>query len=264
MEKLPAFRIIDALNSYPSEGVPFYPQENLLPDLATRCDLRLQIDRPWPGSAVHGQSDTVQLWLTNPGASRKRVKTIKLAGLITFPLILMLDKQHLHEGKNIIEFKVRRHDGEGFTSEPAVFTVDKRMPLNGVTPVKPVIDEKLTYGDGVTPEYLKAHCDMVKMTVEAYSGQVAGDSITVHCGGVDAPPVAVGVVRSSSATTVVAIPGYVFATIDDGTHVMYYRIGSRAGIQTVNSKGTIIRIDLIPNRKIDLPPARHDNARAKG
>ncbi|WP_223484205.1 hypothetical protein [Pseudomonas sp. A-RE-19] len=256
MNKLPAFRIVDALSSYPSEGIPFYPQKNLLPDLATQCDLRLQIDQPWAESAVHGRIDTVLLSLTTPDGTRKRVKTVKLAGPITFPLILTLGKQHLVEGESIIEFKVRRHDGVTFTSEPATFTIDKRIPLNGATPLKPVIDDELTYEDGVTPEYLKHHCDMVKVTIEPYSDQAAGDTITVHCGGVDAPPVAVGVVRSSDAATVVAIPGYVFTTIDDGTHLMYHRIGSRAGIQTVNSKGTIIRIDLIANDSQKKPIPR--------
>ncbi|ROM78972.1 hypothetical protein BK654_06240 [Pseudomonas brassicacearum] len=250
MDKLPPLKVFHALSSHKDEDGPYYDEENLLPDWATQSDLLLQILRPWPDSAVGGEKDTLQLWILKPGRQLyERIETLVLEGLVTFPRFITLGKEHLEEGNSKLKFDVETDVGDFYESEAVTFTVDKQVPLDGQTPVKAVIDEELTYGAGVTKAYLKAHCYMVPVVIPVYEGQTTGHQITVFCGGPDAPPVAVAVVRTpdplnvpggQAFPTVVPIPDYVFFSLANGTHLLFYRIANRAGVQTVDSKGVFI------------------------
>lgn len=252
MDKLPPLKIFHALSSYKDEDSPYYDEENLLPDWATQSDLLLQILRPWPDSAIGGQEDTLQLWVLKPGRQLyEQVETLVLEGLITFPRFITLGKEHLEEGISKVKFDVRTEAGGFYESEAVTFTIDKQVPLNGQTPVEAVIDDELTYGAGVTKEYLKAHCYMVPVVIPVYEGQRTGQQITVFCGGPGAPPVAVAVVRTpdpinvpggQALPTVVPIPDYVFLSLANGTHMLFYRIANRAGVQTGNAKGVFILV----------------------
>lgn len=252
MSTLPSLEIFHALSSYKDEDSPYFEDENLLPDWASQFDLLLQILRPWPGSAIKGQKDTLQLWILKPRSRLyERVATLVLEGLITFPCFITLGKEHLNEGISKVKFDVTTDAGDVYESEAVAFTIDKSVPLDGQTPPEAVIDEELRYGDGVTEAYLNAHCNMVQVVIPVYAGQMTGQQITVFCGHVDAPPVAMAVVRTPDPfnlpeepvlPTTVPIADYVFHSLNDGAHMLYYRIANRAGVQTVNSKGIIIRV----------------------
>ena len=95
MDALPALRIVDALGIYGESSDPVYPEKNLLPIWASRFDLHLEVLRPWPESAVAGQTDVVEILFAEPGGEFKQVDQRSLEGLITFPLKLELDNQHL-------------------------------------------------------------------------------------------------------------------------------------------------------------------------
>lgn len=246
---LPALRIVDALNSYKDEVGDFYPEKNLLPAWVLHFDLRLEVLRPWPSSALQGQTDVVELWCAEPGGKSRLVQKTPLKGPIEFPLMLLLEKKHLLKGESSIYFRVHTHDDHLFVSEPTSFTVDKRTPLSGATPPKPIIDEELSNGPGVTHDYLETHCSVVQLTVEHYADQRLGDYITVHCGGPNAPIVTSTVVRQSEGSTLIAIPGQFFRSLSDTAHLLYYTLSSRAGSQSVNSKGTFIRVALAPKAK---------------
>ncbi|MBC3366231.1 hypothetical protein [Pseudomonas sp. SWRI154] len=251
MEKLEPLKVFHALSSHKDEDGPYYSEENLLPDWATQFDLLLQIQRPWPGSAIGNQRDTLQLWILKPGGQLyERVATFVLEGLITFPRFITLGKEHLEEGVSKVKFEVTTDAEEFHESEAVTFTIDKRVPLNGQTPVKAVIDEELT-DEGVTNAYLKAHCYGVPVVIPVYEGQTTGHQITVFCGGPDAPPVAMAVVRTpdplnvpggQALPTVVTIADYVFQSLANGAHMLFYRIANRAGLQTTNSMGVFIRV----------------------
>lgn len=252
MDKLPPLKVFHALSSHKDEDSPYYDEENLLPDWATQADLLLQILRPWPDSAIEGQKDTLQLWILKPGRQLyERIETLVLENLITFPRFITLGKEHLEEGISKVKFDVKTQAGGVYESEAVTFTIDKQVPLDGQTPVKAVIDEELTYGAGVTKAYLKAHCYMVPVIIPVYENQRTGHQVTVFCGGPDAPPVAVAVVRTpdplnvpggQALPTVVSIPDYVFFSLANGTHMLFYRIANRAGVQTENSKGVFILV----------------------
>ncbi|WP_325917939.1 hypothetical protein [Pseudomonas frederiksbergensis] len=251
MEMLTPLKVFHALSSHKDEDGPYYSEENLLPDWATQFDLLLQIQHPWPGSAVENQKDTLQLWMLKPGRQvYEQVETFVLEGLITFPRFITLGKEHLEEGVSKVKFEVITQAGEFHESEAVTFTVDKRVPLNGQRPVEAVIDNELT-DEGVTNAYLKAHCYMVPVVIPVYEGQTTGQQITVFCGGPDAPPVAVAVVRTpdplnvpggQALPTVVMIADYVFHSLANGVHMLFYRIANRAGLQTTNSMGVFIRV----------------------
>jgi hypothetical protein len=253
MSKLPPLKVFHALSSHKDEDSTYYDEENLLPDWATQFDLLLQILRPWPDLALANETDTLRLWLLKPGSQvYERVATLGLNGPFTFPLSITLGKEHLHAGISQIKFDVEISTGDVYESEAVTFTVDKQVPLDGKTPPEAVIDDELRNGAGVTKAYLKAHCYMVPVTIPVYEGQITGHQITVFCGGPDAPPVAVAVVRTpdplnapggSVAPTVVPIADYVFLSLANSPHLLFYRIANRAGVQTVNSKAIFIRVN---------------------
>lgn len=252
MDKLPPLKVFHALSSHKIDNTPYYSQENLLPDWATQSDLHLQILRPWPDSAIGGQKDTLDLWILKPGRQLyERVESLVLEGLITFPRFIMLGKEHLEEGISKVKFEVKTDAGEVHEAEAVAFTIDKTVPLEGQTPPEAVIDGELTHGAGVTEQYLQAHCNMVQVVIPVYRDQVTGQAVTVFCGGADAPPVAVAVVRTPdpfnipggpTLPTVVPIADYVFQSLANGVHLLSYRIANRAGVQTVGSKGIFIRV----------------------
>lgn len=254
MDKLPPLKVFNALASHRDEDGPYYAEENLLPDWATQFDLLLQILRPWPDSAIGGQRDSLQLWILKPGRqSYERVAILILDGLITFPRFITLGKEHLEAGVSQIKYEVKTEAGGTHKSEAVAFTIDKSVPLNGQTPPEALIDSELTYGAGVTEDYLNAHCNLVQVEIPVYQGQVTGHEVSVFCGGPDAPPVARAIVRTPdpfnvpggpTLPTVVSIPDYVFYSLSNTAHMLFYRIASRAGVQTGNAKGIFIRVDL--------------------
>jgi hypothetical protein len=245
MDALPALRIVDALGIYGESSDPVYPEKNLLPIWASRFDLHLEVLRPWPESAVAGQTDVVEILFAEPGGEFKQVDQRSLEGLITFPLKLELDNQHLVEGESRIFFRVRTHNQNVYESEPAAFTIDKRIPLDKRPPT-PIVDEPLYDGPGVTEGYLKANCDVVKVRIPGYLGYKKGDRVSILFGPLNPPPVAEALIDVRASETVVALPRYVFESLKNGVYLLHYRLESRAGAQTELSTGKFIRVNFPP------------------
>ena len=237
-------RIPAALKKY------HYDEPNLLPVAVLDNDLLLHVDSPWPNPAPAGQQDQLELIYHTTDGKKRSVAKYPLSGPIKMPLSLHLPVKYLKaEGEVKVSYKIRRANGTSFTSAPTPFTVDRRIPLDGNAGPKPIVDDEVTYEDGITTDYLKKHCDVVKFRITAYPGQKVGDRVGLCCGGADEPPFIYAVVQRIGQDTVLAIPGDFFRHLADGVHATYYKLSSRAGYEGVNSKGTLIRIELMPRKK---------------
>ncbi|WP_426205903.1 hypothetical protein [Pseudomonas sp. TWP3-1] len=246
MATFAALTITDALSGHGESNNPVYPQENLLPVWASLFDLGLEVLRPWPGSAIDGQTDEVTLWVKLPDGTLVEVDTWKLPGLITFPLSLKLPRQYLVAGVSQIHIEVHTDDGTMHTSERALFTIDPRTPLDDATPDEPWVPEEITKGPGVTIGYLNAHCNVVKIEIPAYSGSQYGDTAQIFFGPPNAPKVAEVLIDPSAASTVVALPRHLFARDGSGVRLLHYKIVSRAGIASQDSMAEFIRVNFAP------------------
>ncbi|NYH11719.1 hypothetical protein [Pseudomonas moraviensis] len=246
MATIPSLKITHALASHGESNNPVYPQKNLLPFWASLFDLWLEVTRPWPGSAVGGQTDEVTLWLKQHDGTFVVVEKWKLRGLITFPLNLKLPHRYLVDGVSEMYFEVVTHDGTKHESEPVFFTIDPRVPLGDATPGEPLVPEEITSGPGVTIGYLKAHCHVVQIGIPAYTGCQYGDTAHVTFGPPNAPVVAVILIDPLADKTVVALPAHIFERDGSGVRLMYYRIYSRAGVASKESKGKFIKVNFPP------------------
>jgi hypothetical protein len=242
MELLKALRIVDGMSGHGESANPVYPEKNLLPDCATLHDLRLEIVEAWERPAGEGQIYFVEVHLAKPGGEFKPVAKLTLEGPVTFPIALTLDKQYLVEGVSRIVFRVYTHNKQTYESKVARFTIDKRMPMDGARPVKAIVDEEVSSGPGVTEAYLKAHCDMVKVTIPAYDGFKKGDFACIYYGPINPPRIAQAVLNESGGETVMALPRSIFRALGNGAYILHYRLNNRAGVQTQNSLGVFIRV----------------------
>lgn len=223
-----------------------YPQHNLLPIDALTSGLALDIETAWPDAAQGGQVDHLTLLHTSP-AGRLHELPLPMPGPIHFPLRIWLPYQYLHEeGIAKVAFKVRNHTGALFESETASFTLDGRVPNNGLAGSKPVVDDEVSSGPGVTQEYLRKHCNCVKFRIDRYPGQTVGDRIGLRLGGANEPIQSYALVTRVDHDTVILLDAEYFLDKPDGVHLAYYKLFSRAGKAGDNSKGTFIRIDLGP------------------
>lgn len=245
MATIPALKITHALPSHGEASNPVYPQKNLLPFWAWLFDLELEVSRPWPGSAVGGQTDEVTLWVKLLGGTWTEAEKYKLPGLITFPLKLKLPQKYLWVGVTEIQIKVINHDGTPHESEPTFLTIQDRIPLDGATPAEPIVPEETTSGPGVTTGYLKAHCNVVQIRIPGHSGYVNGDTVQVFFGPPNAPEVIEMLVNHLEGETVVPLPGWIFVNIGNGVYLLHYRIKSRAGVSSKDSMAEFIRVNIV-------------------
>ncbi|WP_273820800.1 MULTISPECIES: hypothetical protein [Pseudomonas] len=236
---LPALKIPVALEKFE------YPEHNLLPVDALTSNLALDVKEAWPDSAQAGQVDHMTLLYTSPSGSPHEVP-VPLPGPIHFPLRVWLPYKYLWEqGVAKVAFKVRNHAGTTFESETERFTIDLRVPKDGEGGSKPGVDDEVGY-PGVTRDYLRRHCNSVKFHIDRYPGQTVGDQIGLSLGGVDEPAISQALVTSAEHDTVIILDAQYFLEMDDGVHMAYYKLSSRAGKVGGNSKGTFVRIDIGP------------------
>lgn len=237
---LPAPHIPAALENFN------YPQHNLLPVEALTSSLALDIESAWPDAAQVGQVDHLTLRYTSPAGNVHELP-LPLQGPVQFPLRVWLPYQYLQEaGIAQVAFTVRNHAGVTFESAPERFTIDLRVPNDGLAGSKPVVDDEVSSGPGVTLEYLRKHCNSVKFRIDRYPGQAIGDLIGLRLGGANEPILGYARVTQTDHDTVMLLDAEYFLEKADGVHLAYYRLFSRAGNGGLNSKGTFIRIDLGP------------------
>ncbi|MCX2546172.1 hypothetical protein [Pseudomonas sp. COW5] len=244
MATIQALKITHALPSSGPSNAPVYPQINLLPNWARLFDLWLEVPRPWPGSAVGGQTDVVQLWFKPPGGIWQVVGQWQFPGLITFPLKLTMPQQYLTVGVSEVRITVITDDGTQHESEPTIITIEDRVPLDGATPDEPIVPEETTIGAGVTTEYLNKHCNVVQIGIPGHSGYIHGDTVRIFFGPPNAPVVMEVLINHLEGETIVPLPGWIFVNIGNGVYLLHYRIVSRAGVSSQESMAKFIRVDI--------------------
>ncbi|WP_017906869.1 hypothetical protein [Pseudomonas asplenii] len=236
---LPAPHIALALGNF------HYPQHHLLPVDALTSNLALDIETAWPDPAQNGQVDHMTLLYTSPGGNLHEVP-VPLPGPLHFPLRVWLPYKYLHEeGVSKVAFKVRNQAGVTYESDPVAFTIDLRVPNHDQAGTKPVVDGEVGF-PGVTRDYLLRHCNSVKFLVEQYPGQTAGDRVGLCLGGPNEPVLSDALVTRADRDTIIRLDAEYLLELDDGVHLAYYKLFSRAGKVGPNSKGTFVRIDLGP------------------
>lgn len=248
MPKLPALRIVDALAGHGESANPVYAERNLLPIWATRFKLQLEVASLGPVSAKNNQTYVIETEVASPGSKLyKKVAERTFHDPITFPLKLELSKKHMVEGESHIRIKVYINKDKIYESKPVSFTIDKRHPLSGARPPTPIVDEDLYNGPGVTEDYLKRHCDVVKVGIPGYPDSKKGDSVSILFGPINPPVVVTALIDIRGGETVVVLHRSVFELLSNGVYLLHYILKSRSGAQSDQSTGKFIRVNLPPS-----------------